>query len=134
MTFPELLLYFHMKIQKKNKIKYIRSHVSTGNEIQCDPFCLPSEFLAHELKKSCSSLQSSLSSHCSQQSISFLGETLARQLECFPGKKPREPQFLTFWINVVVKRLLSKEYSIAPCSAALVVSPGAESPKTVKAK
>lgn len=101
---------------------YIRSYVSTGNEMQHNPFCLPSLFLAHKVKKSCSPLQSSLSGCCSwcRDSASLPGETPTRQLEHFPGKKGAH-QFLTFWINVVAKRLLDEERSVAPCSAALAV-------------
>lgn len=84
--------------------------------MQHDPFCWHSELLAHQvmLWMRCS---------LSGQSASFPWEAPARQLDRFPGgkKKKGEPQFLTFCISVVGKRLLGEERSAAPCSAALAV-------------
>ena len=127
---------------------YIRSYVSTGNEMQRDPFCLPNEFLAHEVKKSCSSLQSSLSGHCSQCSPDEQGERFLpggnnhQAAGVFSSKKKGEPvsSFLDKRCGQEAIRKGVQRSTLLCCSASgttenpCSVSARAESPKKVKAK
>lgn len=127
---------------------YIRSYVSTGNEMQHNPFCLPSLFLAHKVKNSCSPLPSSLSSRCSWWSPDEQGQ-------CFPSwRNTHQAAGALSWKKrcTSVSNFLDKccgqeairqgvqHSSLLCCSGGgttqcpCSVSAGAESPKKVKAK
>ena len=118
--FPELLLYCCMK-ETTLEVMCQQAMKCSVTPSACQVSFLPMRWksLAHPYNLP-SLVTAASAALTSRESASFPGETTTRQLECFPQKK-KVNLFLAFWINVVAKRLLEKECSVAPCSAALPV-------------